>query len=104
MLDVPDVREDHPGARMLIRVVCACGASARAEVPDDHPKHVDPRAIAMQAVARHGWQYRDGRIAKSTVTMTCSNCRMREGAPLHLDADIDPSDAVPATHEEDLKV
>lgn len=89
---------------MMVLARCACGDSARANVPDDSPKHVDPRAIAMQALTRHGWQYRGGRIGKSTVTMTCARCRAKEGGPLHLDADIDPCDAVPATYEEDLAV
>lgn len=86
---------------MLIRLVCDCGASARAEVGDPPSSmfRYDKRAIALHAAQRHGWKYVGGRVGKSVVTCLCPECRAR---PLVLVADFLSQEAVPGTLALDL--
>jgi len=86
----------------VITVLCDCGE--RLKVDPAYAKtqlrwkglfgygqHVtDPKAFVMRwLVAVHGWVYTGGRIAKTTLTMTCPKCREKlPGLP------VDPEDAV----------
>ena len=86
----------------MITVLCDCGE--RLKVDPAYAKtqlrwkglfgygqHVtDPKAFVMRwLVAVHGWVYTGGRIAKTTLTMTCPKCREKlPGLP------VDPEDAV----------
>lgn len=72
-----------------------CAASAKVEVTA--PKGIDDRAMAMKALTEKGWRYRNGRIAKSTVTMTCPD---HKEAPLVLEADSPEEAAKPDASEE----
>lgn len=84
----------------MITVLCDCGE--RLKVDPAYAKtqlrwkslfgygqHVtDPKAFVMRwLVAVHGWIYTGGRIAKTTLTMTCPKCR--EKLP---DLPVDPDD------------
>lgn len=82
----------------LFRLVCACGATARAEVSDNAPANIAPLALALRAAAKKGWIYRGGRIGKSVVDIVCPACR----DPLYLEGDVAPADAEPGTYELDL--
>lgn len=85
---------------MIIRLVCLCGASARATVDRDKlPPGVDGKAAALQAAAQQGWKYRGGRIGKSVITVECPKCRPER---LHLEADFPAADVIPGTYEKDL--
>jgi hypothetical protein len=85
-----------PGS--VVKIVCSkCGERVRVDVEaakltlkknrkygfGDHV--TDERAFAMRLLSTKGWQYGGGRIAKSTLTMTCPKCLDPE--PLVLDAD-----------------
>lgn len=83
---------------MIFRLVCECGASARAEVSDSAPPGISPMALALRKATKSGWVYRGGRMGKSVITVVCPKCR----DPLYLEADVEPVSAVPSTYEEDL--
>lgn len=85
---------------MIIRLVCVCGASARATVDlDKLPSDTDPKAAALQAAAQQGWKYRGGRVGKNVVTVECPKCRPE---PLQLEADFPAAFVTPGTYEKDL--
>jgi hypothetical protein len=84
----------------VVTVICPCGdrlkidpAYAKTQLRwkglygfGDHVN--DPKAFVMRwLVTVHGWQYVGGRIAKTTLTMTCPKCR----AKLPMNAE-DPED------------
>ena len=86
----------------MITVKCDCGEQVKIAV--EHAKrqlrwkglygfgdHVsDPKAFVMRWLSvLHGWQYVGGRIAKSTLTMTCPKCR-KKLADEAVDLDDDP--------------
>lgn len=84
----------------MIRVNCECGTSVKIDSTfaktqlrwkglygfGDHVS--DPKAFVMRwLTALHGWIYTGGRIAKTTLTMTCPKCRAKlPGLP------VDPED------------
>jgi hypothetical protein len=75
---------------MLFRLLCDCGASARAEVDERVcPLWLDPMAAVLRAITRqYGWRYSGGRLGKSVITCVCPKCR---GTGLFLEADfVDP--------------
>ena len=82
-------------------MVCTgCGDSARAEVSDKLPPEVNAMALALRVASKRGWAYRGGRIGKSVIDVMCPKCR----EPLYLEADTQPADATPSTHEEDVAI
>ena len=87
---------------MMITVKCECSTSIKidAEYAKQQLRwkglfgfgqHIsDPKAFVMRwLTAVHGWIYTGGRIAKTTLTMTCPKCREKlPGLP------VDPDDQV----------
>lgn len=74
----------------MITVVCDCGERVKVTVENAKAllrregrfafgSHVsDPKAFVMRwMVTARGWIYGGGRIAKTTLTMTCPECRAR---------------------------
>jgi hypothetical protein len=72
----------------VITVLCDCGERLKIDPAFTkqqlrwkglfaYGQHVsDPKAFVMRwLVAVHGWIYTGGRIAKTTLTMTCPKCR-----------------------------
>jgi hypothetical protein len=89
----------------MITVLCDCGERIKVDVAYAKSQlrwkglfgfgqHVsDPKAFVMRwLVAVHGWGYTGGRIAKTTLTMTCPKCReqLSELPELDDDLDVDP--------------
>jgi hypothetical protein len=84
----------------MITVKCDCGEQVKVDASyaktqlrwkglygfGDHVS--DPKAFVMRwLTAIHGWIYTGGRIAKTTLTMTCPKCREKlPGLP------VDPED------------
>lgn len=84
----------------MITVLCDCGTRIKIDATYARTQlrwsgnfgfgqHVsDPKAFVMRwLVVTHGWIYTGGRIAKTTLTMTCPKCREKlPGLP------VDPDD------------
>lgn len=89
---------------MKIKGVCPfylCQTSAKVEVPDSLLPHIDRRALAAKILSEKGWTYRDGRMAKSTISIFCPAHRPKR---LVTEADFSGDEVVSGTYEDDLTI
>jgi hypothetical protein len=87
----------------MITVNCLCGERLKIDAAYAKTQlrwkglfgfgqHVsDPKAFVMRwLVTVHGWSYTGGRIAKTTLTMTCPRCCAKSPKLPDDDLDVDP--------------